>query len=152
MTKDRKQKKGWFCLKLCFSNPIPSYHSLPGSLSFVLFFLFALSLSTSSMSSRTGWTLWSSRSTQTWPFPAPLCPSRTSRYPITPPPHPLKPDSCCPQVAPALWSACSNPLGPHEGIIGFIATVSVKMQTIHCHFYDVLRSFPSFCRLPFFHV
>lgn len=76
----------------------------------------SFSLSISSMSSKTGWILWSSRSTRTWLSPVLSCPSRTSRYS-----YPEHTFSC---AAAALkrplpqpqWSACSSTLGPHEGI------------------------------------
>lgn len=76
----------------------------------------SFSLSISSMSSKTGWILWSSRSTRTWLSPVLSCPSRTSRYS-----YPEHTFSC---AAAALkrpfpqpqWSACSSTLRPHEGI------------------------------------
>lgn len=73
-------------------------------------------LSISSMSSKTGWILWSSRSTRTWLSPVLSCPSRTSRYS-----YPEHTFSCAaaafkrPLPQPQ-WSACSSTLRPHEGI------------------------------------
>lgn len=132
-----------------FSNP---FLLLP---LWLLFFFFlpllslVLSLSTSSISSRMGWTLWSSRSTQTWTFPAPLCPSRTSRYNYSPLPIPSNQTAAVLKWPQALWSACSNTIGPQVDITEFIAKVSVQCKL--CSFIQSCLSLvPSYFNVQFF--
>lgn len=90
------------------------------------------------MSSQTGWTLWSSRSTRTWPFPAPLCPSRTSRYtlplPTSSPQTRLLMSSNGPCIVDSMQYHHLATWGQNE-----VHDSVGAVPSPHCQCYDVLR-------------
>lgn len=108
-------------MQYMFSDLDPSNYSLPDSLFFPSSFPSALSLSTSSISFQTGWTQWSSRSTQSWTSPAPWCPSRTSRYNYSP--------SLSPQIK--LLLSLSGPSHCCQHVVALLGHMMALLSSLH---------------------
>ncbi len=141
--KDRKQKTGWYCLNLCFLilsrlitpflTPYLFSSSFPCPFCQYFKYVFPDGVDTVIVKVNSDMT-----------FPCSVMSIQDIQVQLLPLRIPSNQTAAVLKWPLASWSACSNTLGPHGGVIEFTATVSVKMQSKHCQFYDVLRRFSFF--------